>query len=129
MFYRTTTFDNLLKDFFSEPTTFSSTRTNTSSYRAYSTSDELIYQIEAPGFNKNNLVVDFEDSTITIKGEREIKGITEKVDTVKLNKSIALETDGLELSKMKGEIVDGILTINIPFEKVKEKKKSKISLI
>lgn len=130
MFHRTTTFDKLINDIFSEPTTFTSPlKINSPNFRTYSCEDCIIYQISVPGFNKTNLDVDFEDDVITVKGKREIKEGDKILDTINFEKSFRLSTEGMELSKMNAEITDGILTINIPFEKIKEKKKSKFTLI
>jgi len=69
---------------------------------------ETIYEIEVPGFNKDNLHVDMFDGILTVKGTRNIN-----VGEKKLHKKINI---GFPID-VSAEVKDGILTLTIKTEK------------
>lgn len=126
MYYKFSNLDRFLDGFFTEYPLHNSNRIN------YSTDEELIYSkdgayltLEVPGFNKSNLKVEKEGSSIFIEGKRTYKTNgeeREKKITRKFNVGQEFNNENIEAT-----IEDGILTIFIPNYKKEEKKR--ISLL
>jgi HSP20 family molecular chaperone IbpA len=116
------TFEELTKDF------IESTKKNyySTDYEVHKTEGGVYYVFDTPGFNKNNLKVEVEDSKLLIDGKRTYKTLYgEKTKIFKKTYELGNKVD---VSKLEATIEDGILTIFIPTNPEKETKK-KISLI
>ena len=81
---------------------------------------DLVYEIEVPGFNKDNLSVDIADGILTVQGKREVgeKYAGQKEVFKRLSIGEAKDADA--------KITDGILTITL---KRPEKKSTKVNLM
>jgi len=79
--------------------------------------DNIAYELECPGFNKDNLKVEINDGVLTIKGER---GEGNRIRKIFKRLSVS-QTD-----QVNAEIKDGILTI--VFQTPETKKATKIDL-
>jgi HSP20 family molecular chaperone IbpA len=77
----------------------------------------LIYEIECPGFNKDNLTVDIAEGVLTVKGKR---GTGEREREI--YKRMAVGSG----EKVEAEIKDGILTIT--FKRPPKEEATKIEL-
>lgn len=84
--------------------------------RYMDTDNNLIYEIECPGFNKENLTVELVEGVLTVKGKRG-EGNREKTIFKRITVGIKEQVDA--------EIKDGILTLTF---KQPEKKSTKIEL-
>jgi HSP20 family molecular chaperone IbpA len=69
---------------------------------------DVIYQIEVPGFNKDNLKVEISDGILTIRGEREVKD-KYYAGQSKFFKQLTVG----DISEADAEVVDGILTLTV----------------
>ncbi|MBC1520701.1 Hsp20/alpha crystallin family protein [Listeria aquatica] len=81
------------------------------------------YQVKAdlPGFNKEDIRVDFENGILTIKGQREKKAdvkddagnfIRRERSSGSISRSFALQN--VDASGVKADFVDGVLSIVLP---------------
>jgi len=126
MYYKFSNLDRFIDGFLNEYQTNNSNRLN------WSTDEEIIYSkdgayltMEVPGFNKTNLKVEKEGSSIFIEGVRTYKSNGEerqKKISRKFNIGQEYNNESIEAT-----IEDGILTIFIPNYKKEEKKR--ISLL
>jgi HSP20 family molecular chaperone IbpA len=90
-----------------------------SEYDRYTNEDgNLVYEIEVPGFNKENLNVEIADGILTIKGER-----TSNSD--KRQRQLYKRFTVSQSEEVDASIEDGILTLVF---KQPEKKKTKVEL-
>jgi HSP20 family protein len=78
----------------------------------------LVYEIEVPGFNKENLNVEIADGILTVKGERASNSDQRK-------KQVYKRFTVSQSEEVDAEIKDGILTLVF---KQPEKKKTKIDV-
>jgi HSP20 family protein len=74
----------------------------------YSDNGELVYELEVPGFNKDNLSIDMDNGVITISGDRKLDTHKNHVGNKKIYKRISVES-----TDVNAEIKDGILYITI----------------
>jgi HSP20 family molecular chaperone IbpA len=81
---------------------------------------DYVYQIEAPGFNKDNVTVNISDGMLEVKGERKIVEGERTVGEKTLNKRISVGN----IEDAEAVIQDGIITITLKYPKkdVKEVK-------
>ena len=89
-----------------------------------------IIEFLVPGINKENLTVEVEDGYLKINGQT--KKHTEELkiksfNYTTINKTIKL-SDNIDVSEIKADIIDGILSINLPFTKEKKEKRKKIQI-
>jgi HSP20 family protein len=74
--------------------------------------DTNVYaRFELPGFKKNELGVNLENSVLTVTVER--KGATEQDEDLSLSRSVTLP-DGVDAEKTAAKYEDGILTVTLP---------------
>lgn len=66
-----------------------------------------IYQVEVPGFNKDNLTVELSEGVLTVRGNREVKN--NYAGTSKLCKRLTVG----DAEDIKAEVKDGILTLTV----------------
>jgi len=72
----------------------------------------VIYQVEVPGFNKNNLKVEVADGILTISGEREVKD-KYYAGQSKFHKRLTVG----EIEDADANVTDGILTLTLKYPK------------
>ena len=84
----------------------------------YNEDNNLVYEIEVPGFNKDNLSVEISNGVLTVHGERE--GCCGQT---KIHKRMAVA----ESEEVEAEIADGILTITL-IQQVPEVETKKIEI-
>jgi HSP20 family protein len=69
---------------------------------------DMVYEVEVPGFNKDNLSINIQNNILTIKGERELDK-EHHVGNRRINKKMRLDT----YSDVDAEIKDGILYVTL----------------
>ena len=122
MFY--TISNNAVNDFFQDLNSVfkpSSHFSNGKSYKTELTDDGITLTIETPGYNKNLIDVMVEDKTLIIEG----KSNTSDTDGFKERFIIndKFDGDGVEAS-----IVDGVLTISLPYKTETKPRKVKVKV-
>lgn len=81
--------------------------------------NKVMFEIECPGFNKDNINVEVADGLVTVKGEREVEGRHAGL------KSIYQRVTVGEPESVDAKLKDGILYIEATYP---EKKKDKIEI-
>jgi len=122
MFY--TISNNTINDFFQDLNSVfkpSSHFSNGKSYKTELTDDGITLTMETPGYNKNLIDVMVEDKTLIIEG----KSNTSDTDGFKERFIIndKFDGDGVEAS-----IVDGVLTISLPYKTETKPRKVKVKV-
>tara|TARA_A100001515_G_scaffold65480_1_gene51846 strand:- start:15 stop:386 length:372 start_codon:yes stop_codon:yes gene_type:complete len=122
MFY--TISNNAVNDFFQDLNSVfkpSSHFSNGKSYKTELTDDGITLTMETPGYNKNLIDVMVEDKTLIIEG----KSNTSDTDGFKERFIIndKFDGDGVEAS-----IVDGVLTISLPYKTETKPRKVKVKV-
>jgi|TARA_B100000282_G_scaffold128194_1_gene91607 HSP20 family molecular chaperone IbpA len=122
MFY--TISNNAVNDFFQDLNSVfkpSSHFSNGKSYKTELTDDGITLTMETPGYNKNLIDVMVEDKTLIIEG----KSNTSDTDGFKERFIIndKFDGDGVEAS-----IVDGVLTISLPYKTETKPRKIKVKV-
>ena len=122
MFY--TISNNTINDFFQDLNSVfkpSSHFSNGKSYKTEITDDGITLTMETPGYNKNLIDVMVEDKTLIIEG----KSNTSDTDGFKERFIIndKFDGDGVEAS-----IVDGVLTISLPYKTETKPRKVKVKV-
>ena len=122
MFY--TISNNAVNDFFQDLNSVfkpSSHFSNGKSYKTELTDDGITLTMETPGYNKNLIDVMVEDKTLIIEG----KSNTSDTDGFKERFTIndKFDGDGVEAS-----IVDGVLTISLPYKTETKPRKVKVKV-
>ncbi len=84
---------------------------------------DVVYEIEVPGFNKDNLSVEIVDGILTVQGERE-----DYSNVHAGKKSIHKRMSVGEAENVNAEIKDGILYITIERPKEEKVKSKKIEI-
>ena len=90
-------------------------------YETETTDDGVTLTIETPGYNKNLIDVTVEDKTLVVEGKSNsgnLDGFKEKFTL-----SDKFDGDGVE-----AKIVDGILTVNVPFKEETKPRKVKVKV-
>lgn len=109
-----TSFDGIWDDFFGE-------FENAFGNLYYETEDgDIVYEIEAPGFNKDNVKIQISDGVMDIKGMREFSKGEKHVGQTSLQKRISVG----DVDNADAFIKDGIIKVVIKYKKedVKEVK-------
>ena len=122
MFY--TISNNAVNDFFQDLNSVfkpSSHFSNGKSYKTELTDDGITLTMETPGYNKNLIDVMVEDKTLIIEG----KSNTSDTDGFKERFIIndKFDGDGVEAS-----IMDGVLTISLPYKTETKPRKVKVKV-
>ena len=122
MFY--TISNNTINDFFQDLNSVfkpSSHFSNGKSYKTELTDDGITLTMETPGYNKNLIDVMVEDKTLIIEG----KSNTSDTDGFKERFIIndKFDGDGVEAS-----IMDGVLTISLPYKTETKPRKVKVKV-
>ena len=71
-----------------------------------------IYQMEVPGFNKDNLKVEVAEGVLTISGKREVKD-KDYVGNSQISKRLTVG----DVEDAEAEVKDGILTLKLKYPK------------
>ena len=122
MFY--TISNNTINDFFQDLNSVfkpSSHFSNGKSYKTELTDDGITLTMETPGYNKNLIDVMVEDKTLIIEG----KSNTNDMDGFKERFTINDKFDG---EGVKASIVDGVLTISLPYKAETKPRKVKVKV-
>ena len=122
MFY--TISNNAVNDFFQDLNSVfkpSSHFSNGKSYKTEITDDGITLTMETPGYNKNLIDVMVEDKTLIIEG----KSNTNDMDGFKERFTINDKFDG---EGVKASIVDGVLTISLPYKAETKPRKVKVKV-
>ena len=122
MFY--TISNNTINDFFQDLNSVfkpSSHFSNGKSYKTELTDDGITLTMETPGYNKNLIDVMVEDKTLIIEG----KSNTSDMDGFKERFIINDKFDG---EGVKASIVDGVLTISLPYKAETKPRKVKVKV-
>ena len=122
MFY--TISNNAVNDFFQDLNSVfkpSSHFSNGKSYKTEITDDGITLTMETPGYNKNLIDVMVEDKTLIIEG----KSNTSDMDGFKERFTINDKFDG---EGVKASIVDGVLTISLPYKAETKPRKVKVKV-
>ena len=85
----------------------------------YNSDGHTIYEVEVPGFNKDNLSVHIENGIVTINGNRNLDEDKPHVGNKKIYKSIRIDNIG---DDVEAEIKDGILYITVKKPETEVKK-------
>ena len=122
MFY--TISNNTINDFFQDLNSVfkpSSHFSNGKSYKTEITDDGITLTMETPGYNKNLIDVMVEDKTLIIEG----KSNTSDTNGFKERFTINDKFDG---GGVEASIVDGVLTISLPYKAETKPRKVKVKV-
>ena len=119
MFYTT----NQLNQILDSLTIFNPNKYNRRSrkYETETTDDGVTLTIETPGYNKNLINVSVEDELLIVEGKSNsgnLDGFKEKFTL-----SDKFDGDGVE-----AKIVDGVLSVNVPFKEETKPRKVKVKV-
>ncbi len=90
-------------------------------YETETTDDGVTLTIETPGYNKNLIDVSVEDELLVVEGKSNsgnLDGFTERFTI----------GDNLNGDEVEAKIVDGILTVNVPFKAETKPRKVKVKV-
>ena len=116
--------NNAVNDFFQDLNSVfkpSSHFSNGKSYKTEITDDGITLTMETPGYNKNLIDVMVEDKTLIIEG----KSNTSDMDGFKERFTINDKFDG---EGVEASIVDGVLTISLPYKAETKPRKVKVKV-
>ena len=71
--------------------------------------NNLVYEIEVPGFNKDNLKVEIENNILTVKGERNLDEKSSYAGKKSIHKRVSISKS----EDVEAEIKDGILYLKL----------------
>ncbi len=116
--------NSMVNDFFQDLDSVfkpSSNFSNGKSYKTETTDDGITLTMETPGYNKNLIDVTVENKTLIIEG----KSNTSDTDGFKERFTIndKFDGDGVEAS-----IMDGILTVSLPYKAETKPRKVKVKV-
>jgi len=119
MFYTTPTIDEL----FNSLAVLNPNKYNRRSrkYETETTDDGVTLTIETPGYNKNLINVSVEDKMLVVEGKSNSGNLDGFKERFTLNDKF--DGDGVE-----AKIVDGILTVNVPFKEETKPRKVKVKV-
>ena len=90
-------------------------------YETETTDDGVTLTIETPGYNKNLIDVTVEDKTLVVEGK------SNSGDTNGFKERFTL-SDKFDGSGVEATIVDGMLTVNVPFKAETKPRKVKVKV-
>jgi HSP20 family molecular chaperone IbpA len=90
-------------------------------YETETTDDGVTLTIETPGYNKNLINVSVEDELLIVEGKSNSGNLDGFKERFTLNDKF--DGDGVE-----AKIVDGILTVNVPFKEETKPRKVKVKV-
>lgn len=80
----------------------------------------VVYQMEVPGFNKDNLKVEVADGCLTIRGNREVRD-KNYVGKSQIHKRLTVG----DVEDAEAEVKDGILTLKLRYPKTEPSEPAK----
>jgi HSP20 family protein len=114
--------DNFLSDIVNEIDNCFDGSCYTSSYRLSSIpsdvqtlDDKYVVEMELPRYNKEDINISLDDQILTVKAAIIKKEEDKEVETRKLSKSVRL-AKSVNPEKIKATLVNGILSIELPFD-------------
>lgn len=93
--------------------------------------DSYMIEVAAPGFEKSDFKVSMEDGIMTIRAERKAESEDKEKDYIRKEFSYSsferrfTLPDGVEADKVKAEVKNGVLHIDIPRKAIEVKKAGK----
>ena len=93
------------------------------------TAKELVFKVDVPGMNEKDIEVSLTGNRMTIRGKREEEKKTEQDQYYMVERSYGsfcrmfTLPDGVDLEAIKGDLRDGVLTLNVPKKAPVEPKK------
>ena len=119
MFYRNTAINEL----FNSLAILDSNKYNRRSrqYQTNNNDDGVTLTIETPGYNKNLIDVNVKDNLLVVEGK------SNSGDTKGFKEHFTLD-DTLDSNSIKATIVDGILSVNIPYKEETKSRKVKVKV-
>ena len=95
------------------------------------------YKLEAdlPGFDKNDINIEFDDDLMTIKAERNFENEEkdDKTGYVRRERSFgsysrSFDVSGIDTAKMKAEYKNGVLKLNLPKKEISSPETKRLSI-
>ena len=90
-------------------------------YETETTDDGVILTIETPGYNKNLINVSVEDNMLIVEGKSNSGNLDGFKERFTLNDKF--DGDGVE-----AKVIDGILTVSVPFKEETKPRKVKVKV-
>jgi len=119
MFYTTNTLNELLDSLtIINPNKY---KPRSRQYETETTDDGVTLTIETPGYNKNLINVSVEDELLIVEGK------SNSGDTNGFKERFTL-SDKFDGSEVEATIVDGMLTVNVPFKEETKPRKVKVKV-
>jgi len=94
--------------------------------------NKFLIELEAPGFEKDDISISFESGTLTVSGslsinndEHEIKYIKKEINKSEFKKTFKLDST-LDSSKITARFKNGLLMLELPIKKCTKTKNIKI---
>ena len=127
-------FFNMFEDFFATPINYGRTLTNeTNNNRNISenlpstniveTKGDYQYELLTPGFDRENIKIELDDTLLTIRGERLIENnierdyLTKEFYSQKFSRTFTVP-EGIVLDEIYAKVENGITTLFLPKEKL-----------
>ena len=130
--FRPATLDKLTNDFIERINEDSKTISRSTKTDIYKNDKSLVFELELPGFSKDEINVTSKENDLTIRAEKKsseeanIKYLRKERSQGLVERSFVIPAD-YDLSKTSAKFENGILTISID-ELVKEEKNIEISI-
>jgi len=110
-------FDRFLEEFWGSLPRFASIYGNAPSARVatdlYEDEANVYARFELPGFKKDELDVQLENSVLTLTAGRKCDSGEDECECATLSRSVTLP-DGLDADKVSAKYEDGVLTVTLP---------------
>ncbi|HVY55142.1 MAG TPA: Hsp20/alpha crystallin family protein [Thermodesulfobacteriota bacterium] len=100
----------------------------------YETEDSYVLKADLPGVSKEDIKIDVNNNTLTIKGEKKLEEKTEKDNYVRVERSygsfsrtFAL-SDKVDSTNIKAAYKDGVLEVTLPKKEEAKPKEIKVEI-
>ncbi len=100
----------------------------------YQTDDSYVLNAELPGLSKEEISIDVNDNTLTLKGEKKFEEKVEKENYIRVERSYGTFTRSFVLSDnantegIKANYKDGVLEVTIPKKEEAKPKEIKVDI-
>ena len=96
-----------------------SSATNGPAVNVYETKDEYVFQAELPGWNRDEVTIDFENQTLTLSGQHQLMADDDRqyhrVEGFNGQFTRSFTVPGtVNSDAVRAELRDGVLTIHLP---------------
>lgn len=96
-----------------------SSATNGPAVNVYETKDEYVFQAELPGWNRDEVTIDFENQTLTLSGQHQLMADDDRqyhrVEGFYGQFTRSFTVPGIvNFDAVRAELQDGVLTIHLP---------------